>query len=50
LYTRNTAGVRYADLAIKEKALAKTAPPDTKPGRYKPTHKLIAFLEAVLSC
>ena len=26
----------HADLALKEKALARTTPPDTKPGRYSP--------------
>jgi integrase/recombinase XerD len=26
----------HADLALKEKALAKTTPADTKPGRYSP--------------
>jgi site-specific recombinase XerD len=36
-----------ADLAIKERALARTAPPTTKPGRYKPPDQLIAFLEAL---
>jgi integrase/recombinase XerD len=36
-----------ADLAIKERALARTRPPKTKPGRYKPADTLIAFLEAL---
>jgi integrase/recombinase XerD len=36
-----------ADMAIKERALALTKPITTKPGRYKPTDKLIAFLEAL---
>jgi site-specific recombinase XerD len=36
-----------ADLAIKERALARTAPTKTKPGRYKPPDKLLAFLEAL---
>jgi integrase/recombinase XerD len=35
-----------ADLAIKERALARTAPAITKPG-YKPPDKLIASLEAL---
>ena len=34
-----------ADLAIKERALEKTAPPNTKPGRFRPPDKLLAFLE-----
>jgi len=36
-----------ADLAIKERALALTRPTTTKPGRYKPTDTLIAFLKAL---
>jgi site-specific recombinase XerD len=36
-----------ADLALKERALALTKPTTTKPGRYKPTDTLIAFLEAL---
>ena len=35
----------HADLALKEKALARTKPPDVKPGRYRPPDKLLAFLE-----
>jgi integrase/recombinase XerD len=37
----------HADMAIKERALALTKPTTTKPGRYKPPDKLIAFLEAL---
>lgn len=37
----------HADLAIKERALARTAPVDTKPGRYRPPDTLLAFLEAL---
>jgi len=37
----------HADLEIKEKALAKTAPANTKPGRYKPPDQLLAFLESL---
>jgi len=35
----------HADLALKEKALALTAPPNTSVGRYQPDDELIAFLE-----
>ena len=42
-----TAIYLHADLAIKERALARTRPPTTKPGRYKPADTLIAFLEAL---
>jgi integrase/recombinase XerD len=37
----------HADLAIKERALARTAPTDAKPGRYRPPDQLLAFLEGV---
>jgi site-specific recombinase XerD len=37
----------HADLALKERALARTTPPDAKPGRYRPPDKLLAFLEAL---
>jgi integrase/recombinase XerD len=37
----------HGDLSIKERALARTAPADTPPGRYRPPDKLIAFLEAL---
>jgi site-specific recombinase XerD len=37
----------HADLAIKERALARTAPVHIKPGRYRPADTLIAFLEAL---
>lgn len=35
----------HADMSIKERALARTAPLDTKPGRYQPTDQLLAFLD-----
>ena len=37
----------HADLALKEQALARTTPPDAKPGRYQPPDQLLAFLEAL---
>ncbi|MGH3875320.1 MAG: tyrosine-type recombinase/integrase [Pseudonocardiaceae bacterium] len=37
----------HADLALKEKALARIAPPSTPPGRYQPSDTLLAFLEAL---
>jgi integrase/recombinase XerD len=37
----------HADLTLKENAIAKTAPPGTRPGRYKPPDALLAFLESL---
>ena len=37
----------HADLAIKERALARTAPASIKPGRYRPPDPLLAFLDAL---
>jgi integrase len=34
-----------ANLAIKEQALAKTALPEGRPGRYRPDDQLLAFLK-----
>lgn len=37
----------HADLALKERALARTAPEDLPPGRYRPSDNLLAFLEGL---
>lgn len=37
----------HADLAIKERALARTAPIGTSPGRYRAPDTLLAFLEGL---
>jgi len=37
----------HADLALKERALARTAPPNTLPGRYRPPDPVLAFLESL---
>lgn len=37
----------HADLALKERALARTTPVHTAPGRYRPSDALLAFLEAI---
>jgi site-specific recombinase XerD len=37
----------HADLTLKERALARTAPIDSKPGRYRPPDALLAFLESL---
>ena len=38
---------RHADLAIKERALARTTPPNTKPGRYRPPDPILAWLDSL---
>lgn len=45
--TRATEPYIHADLAMKERALARTTPPDTAPGRYRPPDALLAFLETL---
>jgi integrase/recombinase XerD len=37
----------HADLGLKQKALARTTPANTKPGRYKPPDQLFTFLESL---
>ena len=37
----------HADLELKEKALARTKPPNARAGRYQPPDSLIAWLEAL---
>lgn len=37
----------HADLALKERALARTTPAHTTPGRYRPSDTILAFLEAL---
>jgi integrase/recombinase XerD len=34
-------------MSIKERALARTAPPNTVPGRYQPPDPLLAFLTSL---
>lgn len=45
--TQSTQVYLHADLALKEQALARTTPPGTAPGRYRPPDTLLAFLEAL---
>jgi site-specific recombinase XerD len=45
--TRSTQPYLHADMTIKERALARTTPANIKPGRYRPTDKLLAFLESL---
>ncbi|EQD78940.1 phage integrase family protein, partial [mine drainage metagenome] len=44
---RTTQVYLHADLALKERALARTTPADTKPGRFHPDDSLLAFLESL---
>lgn len=37
----------HADLGLKQRALDRTAPPDTATGRYSPPDALLAFLESL---
>lgn len=45
--TRSTQAYLHADLAIKERALARTTPNSVKPGRFRPSDPLLAFLEGL---
>ncbi len=40
-------GYVEADLAMKERALAAIAPPETKRKRYRPTDAVLKFLESL---
>jgi hypothetical protein len=42
---RSTDAYVHADISIKERALALTTPAQAKPGRYRPTDKILAFLQ-----
>lgn len=37
----------HADMTIKQRAITRTTPPNTTPGRYRPPDKLLAFLESL---
>ena len=45
--TRATQVYIHADLEMKERALARTTPPDVQPGRYKAPDQLLAYLESL---
>ena len=45
--TQTTQMYVHANMALKEQALARTTPPNTKPGRYHPPDALLAFLEGL---
>lgn len=37
----------HADLALKERAIARITPPNTTPGRYRPPDTILAFLDGL---
>jgi len=37
----------HADLTIKERAIARTSPPNSTPGRYRPPDTVLAFLDGL---
>jgi site-specific recombinase XerD len=45
--TQTTHIYEHADPALKERAIARTAPLGVKPGRYRPSDQLLAFLEGL---
>lgn len=45
--TRTTETYLHAHLALKERAFARTTPAHTKPGRYRPPDRLLAFLDSL---
>jgi len=45
--TQTTHIYEHADPALKERAIARTAPLGVKPGRYRASDTLLAFLEAL---
>jgi integrase/recombinase XerD len=45
--TQTTHIYEHADPALKEKAIARTAPLGVKPGRYRPSDTLLAFLDTL---
>lgn len=44
---RYTQAYLHADMTIKQRALERTTPTSTTPGRYQPTDSLLAYLEAL---
>jgi site-specific recombinase XerD len=44
---RSTDAYVHADISIKEKALALTIPAEARPSRYRPTDKVLAFLDSL---
>lgn len=44
---RSTDAYIHADMSIKERALAMTTPPSVRPGRYRPSDRVLAFLDGM---
>jgi len=44
---RSTNAYLHADMTIKQRALDRTTPTNSPPGRYQPADSLLAFLEAL---
>jgi integrase/recombinase XerD len=45
--TETTQIYLHADMTIKQRALDRTTPPNTRPGRYQPSDSILAFLDAL---
>jgi site-specific recombinase XerD len=45
--TETTQIYLHADMTIKQRALDRTTPPHTRPGRYQPSDSILAFLDAL---
>jgi integrase len=37
----------HGDLGVKERALARATPPNTKPGRYRPPDAILTWLDSL---
>ncbi|HET8659462.1 MAG TPA: hypothetical protein VFM55_10745 [Micromonosporaceae bacterium] len=45
--TQTTQIYLHADMTIKQRALDRTTPPTTRPGRYQPSDTVLAFLDSL---
>lgn len=45
--TETTQIYLHADMTIKQRALDRTTPPNTQPGRYQPSDSILAFLDTL---
>jgi integrase/recombinase XerD len=44
-WSQSTQRYLHADLALKQRTLDRTTPPNTRPSRYRPPDALLTFLE-----